>query len=209
VRFFYIAVLSLLLSGCEVLEQLEVIPPQNPPQTASGTQQAHQLQLSKLNQWNLNGRLSIRQGDEAWHASIRWAQTEDAYAIDIVGPLGQGALNLTGGTQQVVLRTSKNEVFVARTPEALLKEHLGWQVPVQGLRYWALGRIDPQLQYESENDQLGRFNTLQQSGWDIRYKRYQTAQGIDLPGKVFMKRADLDIRLIIDNWQTGEPDKKG
>ena len=103
------------------------------------------------------------------------------------------------------MRTSKNEVYVAKTPEALLQEHLGWQVPIQGLRYWALGRYDPATTYTSQVDKLGNFTDLAQSGWNIRYRSYEPQQGLDLPGKVFMNTSDLDVRLIIDNWQFTPP----
>jgi outer membrane lipoprotein LolB len=208
VRVICLFVISALLSGCEVLEQLEVIPPQEKPAPAEKPA-AHQQQLSKLKNWNLTGRLSIRQGDEAYHASIRWQQYEDSYSIDIIGPLGQGGLQLQGGNQQVVMRTSGNEVYVAKSPEALLKQHLGWQVPIQGLRYWALGRYDPGQKYKGKSDPQGRFSDLKQAGWDIRYKRYLSLKGIDLPGKVFMNTADLDVRLIIDNWHTGISKQNG
>ena len=185
-----------------MLQQLEVIPAETPAAPAESPV-THQLMLSRLQNWDLTGRLSIRQGDEAWHATIRWQQHEDSYSIDIIGPLGQGGLRLQGGNQQVVMHTSNNEVYVAKTPEALLQEHLGWHVPIQGLRYWALGRYDPAVKYTSTADSQGRFTDLDQSGWHIRYRRYESLDGIDLPGKVFMNTSDLDVRLIIDNWHAG------
>ena len=100
-RIIYLLLLASLLSGCEVLQQLEVIPAETPAAPAESPV-THQLMLSRLQNWDLTGRLSIRQGDEAWHATIRWQQHEDSYSIDIIGPLGQGGLRLQGAAFEII-----------------------------------------------------------------------------------------------------------
>ena len=190
---------AVLLSGCELLPVTEApaITPTIEPQAAWAQ---HQSQLNSLEAWTLDGRISMRQDEEAWHASLQWQQIDSAYHINLFGPFGQGALRLDGSPQSVILQHD-GETVQSDDAEQLLRQQVGLQVPVNGLRYWAVGLAAPGSDYKEELDQEGRLAVLQQNGWRVRYRGYVAVKGFMLPGKIFLDRDGLDVRLVVDQWQ--------
>lgn len=194
-RFVFLFVT--LLSGCEALPVTEV------PLSAIEQQAAwarHQAQLDGLEAWTLDGRISLRHDEEAWHASLHWQQVDSVYHLNLFGPFGQGAVQLDGSPQSVVLRHD-GQILQSDDAEQLLQQQLGLQVPVNGLRYWAVGQVAPGSDYKEELDPVGRLAVLEQNGWRVRYRGYVAVQGIMLPDKVFLDHDGLDVRLVIDQWQ--------
>lgn len=191
--FLYVA----LLSGCELLPVTEAPAPTADPQIAWAQ---HQSQLNSLEAWTLDGRISLRHGEEAWHASLHWQQIDSVYHINMFGPFGQGAVQLAGSPQSVILQ-HEGETVQSDDAEQLLRQQLGLQVPVNGLRYWAVGLAAPGSEYKEELDPAGRLEVLQQNGWRVRYRGYVAVKGLMLPGKIFLDHDGLDVRLVVDQWQ--------
>ena len=187
-----------LLAGCAGLAPQ---PPVNAPEEAWT---AHRARLELVDSWRLGGRLAIRSGGEAWHATLNWHQENSRYAVRITAPLGQGSLRLEGNPRFVQLRTSKGESAVSNDPEQLLYQQLGWHVPVASLRYWVLGLPAPgsgQRQLDSQ----GRLSELQQDGWSIRFMDYRQEGGLEVPTRVFASRGDAEVRLVVGEWTIPQP----
>lgn len=151
--------------------------------------------------WVMEGRLALRVEDAGWHANIHWEQRPGNYRIRLYGPLGQGALELTGTPAGVFLQRSNGQVSQARDPDILLYQETGWQLPVSGLRYWVRGRVQPQLEYSLRRDEQGRPVELQQAGWDIRYTDFFDNAATILPRRIQLVNGDIRVKLIIDQWQ--------
>lgn len=170
--------------------------------------QARQQALSSLQAWKLTGRISIQAEQEGWHAGLLWTQRNTAYDIKLSSPLGQDIVQLHGGPDGVVLRSSDGEQRAADA-ETLLYQRLGWRIPLSGLRFWALGLPDanaPAVRpQDRELDALGRLTRLRQSGWDINFRRYSSVGNMDLPDKIFLSNRQtgtpLEVRLVVETWQ--------
>lgn len=174
--------------------------------------QARQGLLSTLQAWRLQGRIAIQaetpQGakQEGWHAALRWEQQADNYQITLSSPLGQDLAQLHGSAQGVILHTAQGEDS-AQDSEALLYKRLGVRLPLAGLRYWVLGLPNPSAPvapHERVLDGLGRLTQLRQQGWEIEFRRYTAAPGLDLPDKLFLStQADdtpIEVRLVVEEW---------
>ncbi|MGD8514308.1 MAG: lipoprotein insertase outer membrane protein LolB [Granulosicoccaceae bacterium] len=199
-RIYRASLLALLMAI--ILPACTVLPEQPVPADREAARLAHRQALLTLETWMLNGRISIRHGEEAWHAGLYWHQIGDIYQIRIIAPLGQGGAQLDGSSHSVVLQTGDG-VYRADSAERLLAEQFGWQLPVEGLRYWAIGRVAPGPVDSISHDEFGRLRELQQSGWTISYLRYQPDNSnLMLPGKVFLRRNGLEVRFVVDSWQT-------
>ena len=135
---------------------------------------------------------------------MRWRQDQESYRIRLSGPLGQGLMELRGTPGLVEMRTSDDGVYRARTAEELMQTHAGWRVPLSGLRYWILGRPDPQARIvDLKLDPGGRLAELHQLGWHIRYERYGEFDGIALPTILTLENARLRAKLVLRRWLTG------
>ncbi|MFZ0257933.1 MAG: lipoprotein insertase outer membrane protein LolB [Gammaproteobacteria bacterium] len=185
----------MLVAGCAALR--EPAPVAMPEQAWRQRVQ----QLLRLDSWSLTGRIALRADEQAWHASVHWIQRGDHYRIRIRGPLGVGAMELSGGPEGVVLRTSKEERFAADAPEKLLREIAGWSMPVSGLRYWLLGVSDQDAAIDGmQLDGGGRLESLRQGGWAIEYLGYDQVEGVQLPAKLYLQSSKISARIAINNW---------
>jgi len=201
-RHLLVLVCVAALSGCELLVVSEPAAPQ--AKTIEEAWVSHNRKLAQLEAWNIDGRISLRLDEEAWHATLLWQQIDQAYHIRLFGPFGAGAIQLDGSPQTVVL-TQEGEQLHSQDPEQLLSQRLGWHVPIKGLRYWAVGQKMPNKSAKVDLDQFGHLANLEQDGWKIRYRRYVTIDGYSLPSKIFMENKGLDIRIVIDRWKiTGQ-----
>jgi len=198
-RYLLVLVCLAALSGCESLLLSE--PVVSKAKDVESAWALHNKKLEELVAWNIDGRISVRLDEEAWHATLLWQQIDQAYHIRLFGPFGAGAIQLDGSPQTVVL-TQDGEQVHSQDPQQLLAQRLGWQVPINGLRYWAIGQKIPAKPAKLAFNDAGHLVSLEQAGWKIRYRRYAVINGYTLPSKIFMDNKGLDIRIVIDRWQT-------
>lgn len=158
-------------------------------------------ELSEINDWLLNGRIAIINGDESWHMSMKWQRHDDKYILDLSGPFGAGHAQLTGTKDGVVLVDSDQNYFFADNPDRLLQEVTGLRMPVQSLLYWMRGLPDWDVKNKNQKlDNYGRLALLEQAGWRIRFKRYINVYKHELPQKIFIDGFDLKVKIFVDDW---------
>lgn len=190
-----LAATSLLLASCQTAPRLE----------ESTAWQAREQQLLALDQWRLQGRVNARYENESHTPRIRWEQTGERYTIRLWGTLNAGATRIEGQPGFVTFEQG-GESRTASSPEALILEHLGYELPVSQLEYWIKGLPTPGERHQLE---LGEFNqvlTMQQSGWTMIYQDYRLFGPYSLPRRIEMSRAENDIRLTFVglNWTVEE-----
>ena len=161
------------------------------------------LPPAELDTWHFNGRISLTRGEEGWHAGLTWQEHAGSYRLEIAGPLGQGAFQLTGDAEGVLLVDAQARSYTARDADALLAHVTGWVLPVSGLRYWVRGVPAPGREARASRDAQGRLAQLQQDGWNISYSRYQTVDGASWPEKMRLEREDIVVRLRRKPVRTG------
>lgn len=160
-----------------------------------------QTELSKINDWHLNGRVAIINGVEAWHLDMQWQRHSDKYILDLSGPFGAGHSQLTGTNEGVILIDSDKNSFYADSPEYLLKKITGFRMPVKSLLYWMRGLPNRNIkEQEHKTDEFGRLQYIQQDDWAVRFKRYINVAQHELPEKIFINGHDLKIKIFVDEW---------
>jgi outer membrane lipoprotein LolB len=176
---------ALLLSGCSFFQ---VEPP-----TVAYSKTAT-LPLYKLEQWTLEGRLSITGRNDSWTANIDWQHKPDNEQIKLSGPLGQGAtlIQLTKG--MVTIDRGDGKPQSSNQPEAFINQQLGMFVPVQSLRYWVIGLPEPNSNF------VETATGFKQAGWLIEYKQMQNVKMNTLPYKLNVTNEQVKLKLIVDQW---------
>jgi outer membrane lipoprotein LolB len=146
------------------------------------------------------GRFAVRHGEEAASGRLTWRHDETTDDLILSTPLGQGVAEITRREGIYTLTTSNAKRYSASDPTELTEQALGWALPLAGLTDWLQGRpqpgIDAKTRYEGD-----RLAELRQLGWHIQYANYDEAKR--LPKRVQLTRGELDIRLVIDEWQLG------
>ncbi|MCW8887303.1 MAG: lipoprotein insertase outer membrane protein LolB [Motiliproteus sp.] len=188
-------VLLLSLAGCSSLSPQQ----QSTPNEADWSQR--QQWLSQQQQWSIKGKIGIRQDQEITSATMNWRQQQDSYHIFMAGPMGQGAVDIQGNRGRVIMQVSGEGRYVAASPEQLLKQRLGWALPISNLFYWVRGMPAPEGEHQKSFDPLNRLTTLEQDDWKIQYKGYQSVDGGELPSKVILRQGNhLKVTLVIKEW---------
>ena len=183
-----VIVLTLLVTACTTAPPRSALPVAELPET-----------------WLAQGRLAVKSGDEAWHGTFAWHQAPTLLQIELAGPLGQGSVRLHEDPDGARLELGTEQVIHGVDSGALLREQLGWAMPVQGLRYWIRGLPEPAAgKVQATRDEAGRLRRLEQSGWSIEYQRYQVVGEIYLPAKLRLIHDDITVRIVVDQWEPGD-----
>lgn len=156
--------------------------------------------IGTLDQWAFHGRASISHEEEGWQIDLNWRQQQDRFELHMAGPLGQGAAELTGNGNRVLLNTSDGRQFEATTARELIRQKLGWDVPVADLGYWVRGVPAPGAHEVSQLDNLGRVVKMEQDGWTIEFQRYDRVGDVELPAKFIAYNGSWRFKLVIDSW---------
>lgn len=166
-------------------------PPLAPPVVA----------LEAIQDWRVDGRIAIQRGDEGWSAKLRWDQRTDGYQVRLIAPLGRGTYELAGDARRVELSVPDGRTFAAADAEALMREHLGWSLPVSGAEYWMRGLVAPGSEPAYiRRDEAGQLTDLEQSGWRVSILKRSASSGFNLPAKLFMHYGDMKVRIVVANW---------
>lgn len=196
----------LALAGCATLPETEdgSAPPNtegalNPDAQRLDLWLARQHAVQKLNTWRCEGRAAILAQDGGGQISFDWLHTPKDQVLSIKTPLGQNAMQLTVNPGGATLVDHEGQVTQGENGEAMLNEALGWSVPLESLRAWLLGL--PATREDSYTlDPQGRLLTIDSQGWTIEYKRYSDINGVSLPSKFELRRAEMSLRLVVDRW---------
>ncbi len=177
------------------------LPPQKFVADPDKKWEQRKSELSEINDWLLNGRVAIINGDESWHLSMKWQRHGDKYILDLSGPFGAGHAQLTGTDEGVILVDADKNFFYADSPDRLLEEVTGFYMPVKSLLYWMRGIADWNINVDKQTlDAFDRLSELKQNGWHVSFKRYITIGKHELPQKIFINGADLKVKIFVDEW---------
>lgn len=161
-----------------------------------------QKALTALDTWDLNGRIAVTLEKNGGSASLVWQQRADTYSIQLFGPFGKGAVKLQGGPEGVSMEDDEGRTTRAADPETLLLQHLGWQVPVSGLKHWIKGSPAPDIALDNLLlDEQGRIGELAQGGWRISYSHYREIDAFALPTRLRLINRELKVKLLIKHWE--------
>lgn len=163
-------------------------------------QAAREASLAAQTQWSFTGRVALSQGKEGGSGRIEWAQRGEDFDIRLSAPITRQSWRLVGNGGQVRLEGLDGGAREGADAEALLLDATGWRVPVKAMAAWVRGlradgpanlRFDPQ----------GRPAALDQQGWNVEYRDWSDAEP-SLPARVFARRDQATVRLVIDRWQS-------
>lgn len=156
--------------------------------------------LEAMTLWEFTGRIGVRDDRESHSSRIRWQQRGDDYVINLWGALNAGATEITGEPGRVVLQQEGKDPLMADTPEQLVYEQLGYELPVAQLSYWIKGIPAPGASSEPAFDIDNRLISLQQSGWQVEYLDYTNYETESLPTRIRIQKAPLRLDFVRLDW---------
>jgi outer membrane lipoprotein LolB len=160
--------------------------------------------LSGAGSWALEGKLAVNSGSDGGSGHFRWQKNPDSHHMDFHGALGRGAWRLDSDPQGAELELADGRVYRSDSVRELVRQRVGWSVPVDYLSWWVRGLAAPGVTEHRTLDDRGRLTDLQQAGWFIEFSRYRPFGGEDMPVKVTARRDDSTVKLAIRRWTIGD-----
>ncbi len=157
--------------------------------------------LGQLDEFEFSGRIGVTAGDDGFNGRLRWFQDEEAFRATVGGPLGIGTVRIEGDGPSVELTDNDGEKTRLVDVETDLYYRYGWTIPVESLRFWALGIPDPRAPAATEFGEEGELVSLEQRGWRVTIGRYREAGGgQQMPSRLTATNESTKVRLVIDRW---------
>ena len=191
-RHAVLAALAVGFAGCAVQKSAEL------PDISDWDRRA--AVLAALDDFEFSGRIGVRAGDDGFNGRLRWSQDADDFSATVGGPLGIGTVRIEGDGEAVALTDKDGVTTVLADVEPDLYFRYGWTIPVESLRYWALGIPDPRAPAETAFNESGELQNLSQRGWTVTISRYDDAGGQSMPSRLKAENAGTTVRLVIDRW---------
>jgi outer membrane lipoprotein LolB len=162
--------------------------------------------------FGLIGRVSVKGGKESFSGGVQWRHNGRGDEILLLSPLGQTLAQIQHTPDGVYLTTSEHKRYYAADAESLTEQALGWRLPLMGLQYWVQGLNSPATGSSIDLDMDGSVVAIRQDGWEIDYSGDApaaptlTSKAVTMyPRLLVLRRNGLQIKLIIDNWNPGDP----
>jgi outer membrane lipoprotein LolB len=182
------------LAGCRT------VPPTAP---AAPPWDTRRPELQARAHFELKGRVAVAAGSQGFNARLRWGQDGDRARLALEGPLGAGAVHIDAAGSDLDIVTASGARLTGDAARAELSARLGFDPPLTSLRYWILGVPDPACPADETLDPVRqRLSRLEQDGWRIDYGSYVVVGSEWLPARVTLERADVRVKLLVDDWQS-------
>ncbi len=150
-----------------------------------------------------SGRFAITVDDtvnppQAVQGGFAWYDAGHKLVLDLANPLGSTLARVEVFSGKAMLTRSDGSVQEAASPDDLVAQVVGANIPVSGLRAWLRGNTDRALAQDIQTDARGQVVGFNQQGWVVVLSRHD-AQG---PRLLQLSRKEglrsISVRLIID-----------
>ncbi len=186
-------ILSLLLSSCA----------STPPGQNGLNNWQQQQQIHAISNWSVKGRIGVKTADDGFTSNLNWQHHPDQQIFKIYGSLGQTYAELQQNEKNTKLMLSDDQTYESTDAEAMIREVLGYSLPIEQLQYWILGLPYPDGENNLTFDELGFLKSIHFQQWQISYKKYKQFDDFGdlyLPSKITVTNQQVTLRLSLRSW---------
>ena len=162
---------------------------------ASVQEQSKTKVPSSIRSWSMDGRIGVQSSEGAWQANLYWEHDPAQDRLRISGPLNQGLVSIVVQKDLIYVNEGEGVTTLSRDPDAMLRQRLGFAIPLTSLRYWVLGVSDPEKASVSLSDAGFR-----QLGWEVVVDELTPVSGWSLPQKLRVQGAGVKLKILADTW---------
>ncbi len=150
--------------------------------------------------FQLDARLSVRQGQKIDSARVVWKKDSTGQTINVTGPLGVQVAKLSqsaNGSATLSRGDSINggaSVGQAETLDALVAQALGMTIRVDHIIDWV------QLIGLPTNGAVATFK-IDEIDWQVTAEATQQVNGQTIAQRLLARSGDTTIKLFIDGWE--------
>ena len=171
---------------------------------ALAAQTAREAELARRTHWSLSAHIFVSDGAENnGSGDLEWRQDGERYDFTLRAPTGK-TWKLSGNRDYAELAGVDAQPLRGTDAEQLLRERLGWDVPVADLAAWVRGMRRPDQRAVLAFDERKLPATLDQAAWKIEYRDWFADMNPPLPRKLFAARGDARVKMAIEHWSFDE-----
>ena len=186
-RLFATCIALAFVAGCAAPRAPQLLPASN----------------AGINTFSLTGRVAVKLEQRGYSAKLSWRHAAAGDRLRLLSPVGSVIAELEADASGAMLTTGDKKVHRSANVQALTREVLGWDLPLEGLQHWVVGRAEPEIPVQAEErDARGRLTRLTQNDWHISFLDYAGESA--LPVRMALAYDSLNLRLIIDRWDLTE-----
>lgn len=190
---------AVLLSGCCLFAGCAPMRVRETP-AAAAAQEAREAQLVPRNHWTVTARIAVSNGQDGGSGELVWQQDGERYTFTVHAPVTGRTWKLSGDARHAVLEGVDATPDVGADAQRLLRDRLGWDVPLAELGAWVRGLRAPSSHASVQYDERNLPALLEQSGWKVEYRDWFAERAPPLPRKVFASRGKSRTRVAIESW---------
>lgn len=170
---------------------------------ALAAQQAREARLAPLTHWNLTAHFGVSGNGDGGSGELTWTQDGDAYTFIVRAPVTGKTWRLSGDAGHAMLEGVDPHPDADSDAQRLLRDRLGWDVPLADLRAWVRGLRAPGVTAQVQYNEADLPAVIEQDGWKVEYRDWFADRNPPLPRKVFASRGDARVRMAIESWGGG------
>ncbi len=185
-----------------ILAALAACAPVRVRETAatSASQDAREAALASRTHWQIEAHISVSDGRDGGSGDLTWQQNGASFSFIVRAPVTGKTWKLSGDARQAQLEGVDEQPIRGADPERLLRERLGWDVPLAALGSWVRGLRAPGARADVQYDENNLPAVLAQDGWKIEYRDWFADSQPPMPRKLFASRGNAHVRMAIDRW---------
>ena len=101
---------------------------------------------------------------------------------------------------QLEIETSRGDKLDGAEARAELERRLGFELPLEQLRWWLLGVPAPGESSVNAAD-TGEIRDFTQSGWRVSINSRAPGMGFSLPQRLTAERGGARLKLLVERWE--------
>jgi outer membrane lipoprotein LolB len=191
---------TLLLAACQSVPQ-PVAPAAAPEEVVAGWP-ARRSVLQSRPQFTAQGRIGVVAGSDGFNGRVRWVQDGARSTVSLDGPLGVGGVRISDEAGALTMTTPSGEALDSQAAHDELVRRMGFEPPLESLRYWIQGVPDPASASTEMPGGQGYLGSLVQAGGTVTFGAYMQTDAGPLPQKVTVERDRVRVRLILETWHS-------
>jgi outer membrane lipoprotein LolB len=198
-RVIALAALTVLamLSGCRTAPPAAAIPGPG----ADAPWAVQRPALENLDRYALNGKVAVAANGQGFTASLRYRQQPRRADLALDGPLGIGGMRIALEEHSLGVTNSRGEALDGEAARAEIERRLGFELPLDELRWWLLGLPAPGQSEVDAAPDGGVIRGFVQNGWHVAINTRAPGLGFSLPQRLTAERGGARLKLFIERWQ--------
>src|SRR4051812_25242673 len=186
-----------MLGGCRTAPAPIAIPGPG----AGATWPVQRAALEKIERYTLAGKVAVAANGQGFSAALRYEQQPRRADLALDGPLGIGGMRIVLAEKQLAVTNSRGEALDGEAARAELERRLGFDLPLDELRWWLLGLPAPGASELDTAPDTGEIRGFVQDGWHVAINTRAPALGFALPQRLTVDRGGARLKLFVEHWR--------